>query len=79
MNAIEAQQYGKKIRKHARALVEMGDVAEWVGSACEWWLIEKSDKLGIVGADGLVNVSGEVANAFRAGFTGRTLTGRRAA
>lgn len=70
MNAQEAKEFGRKVKRHAKSLVEMGDAGTIVLSA-DWQLADKSYRLGIVGSDGLVNMSGEVARAFREGFTGR--------
>jgi hypothetical protein len=71
MNAVEAKAYGRKVKRNARALVEMGDCGTIVLNA-DWQLGDKSYKLGIVGADGVINAHGEVARAFREGFTGKT-------
>jgi hypothetical protein len=71
MNATEAQRYGRKTRQHARDLAEMGDIAPGVAQDCEWWIAERSHRLGIVGADGVIDLTGETANAFRKGWRGR--------
>jgi hypothetical protein len=70
MDAIEAKAYGQRVKRGARAAVEMGDAGTIILNV-EWQLADKSYKLGIIGADGLVNMHGEIAQAFRAGFTGR--------
>jgi hypothetical protein len=70
MNTKEARAFGRIVKRHAKALVEMGDVGTIVLNV-EWQVVEQSHHLGIVDADGMVDVSGEVARAFREGFTGR--------
>lgn len=67
MNAIEAKAYGRKVKRSARAAVEMGDCGTIVLNA-DWQVCDKAYKLGIVGANGMVDVSGEIARAFKAGF-----------
>ncbi len=72
MTEAEAQAYGRKTRKRARELAQMGDIAIWASepNAADWWLGEKSQKLGIVGSNGMIDVSGPVARAFVRGFRG---------
>lgn len=77
MTSTEAKAYGRKVKAGARAAVERGDCGTIVLNV-EWALAERSVLLGIVDAHGVADVHGEIANAFREGFTGRTLTGRRA-
>ncbi len=70
MTYTDAKAYGRKVKRAARALVELGDAGTIVLNA-DWQTADKSYRLGIVGADGVVDVSGEIARAFREGFTGR--------
>ena len=70
MNAVEAKAYGRKVKRNARAAVEMGDAGTIVLNA-DWQVADKSYRLGIVNANGVIDVSGEVARAFREGFSGR--------
>jgi len=71
MNAVEAKGYGRKVKRAARAAVALGDCGTIVLNA-DWQVTDKSHRLGIVDAGGVVNVAGEIAQAFRAGFTGRS-------
>ena len=70
MTTQEAIKHGRKIKRAARTAVELGDAATWYASDAHWHLTSQARTLGIVGADGLVNVAGEVARAFLQGFRG---------
>lgn len=70
MNAIEAKAYGRRVKRAARAAVEMGDAGTVVLNG-SWQVADKSYRLGIVDSRGVIDVSGEVARAFLAGFGGR--------
>ena len=66
----DAEVYGRRIKKFAVESVVCGDCGTIVLDV-EWQLGERSYKLGIVGADGRIDLNGEIANAFRRGFKRR--------
>ena len=70
MTAEEALTLGRAKRQRGRTMVEMGDAFEWIAKDVDWWVVTMSRTLGIIGADGLVDVNGKIARAFRAGFRG---------
>jgi hypothetical protein len=77
MTSTEAQAYGRKVKRAARNAVEMGDAGTIVLNA-DWQVADKSRTLGIVGVDGYIDTTGEIARAFQLGFQRRALTMRGA-
>lgn len=70
MNDVEARKYGRQVRKWARDMAAIGDIAIWASEpdAAGHWLGARAHKLGIVGSDGMIDTTGPVARAFCAGF-----------
>ena len=67
MNAQEAREYGRRVRKRAEFLVEIGDCATVVLNQ-NWQVADKASQLGIMNSHGVADIHGEVARAFREGF-----------